>query len=59
MNWELLVKRKEFRNVSTKMNDVWDEQDDIGTASINAFKILYGGKVGDDLNKMRLVILYS
>ena len=39
------------------MDDLWAEQEQVGMASINAFVIMYGGKSGDNLTKLRFVTI--
>ena len=49
----LLHKSEMMKDISDTMNDVWADQTEIGIASIAAFTMMYGGKKGDTLRRIR------
>ena len=52
---QLFAKSEELKDISTCMTDVWATVDDVGNQSIDAFRILYHGKKGDTLTKLRYI----
>lgn len=52
---QLFAKSEELKDISTCMTDVWATVDDVGNQSIDTFRILYHGKKGDTLTKLRYI----
>ena len=52
---QLFTKSEELKDISTCMTDVWATVDDVGNQSIDTFQILYHGKKGDTLTKLRYI----
>ena len=53
--WNMLKKRGKLREISEIMNDPWVEQEQVGMANMNAFFIMYRGKSGNSLTKLRFI----
>ena len=49
----ILRKSESLKSISDLMTNVWSDHDEVGSASVDAFKILYGGKITDTLTKLR------
>ena len=48
-------KSSEMKDISEVMNSPWSTQSEVGNASVKAMKLLYGGKVNDTLQRIRLI----
>ena len=57
--WNMLKKSDKLREISEIMNDPRAEQEQVGMASINPFVIMYRGKSGDNLIKLRFVTILA
>ena len=53
--WNMLKKSDKLREISEIMNNPWVEQEQVGMTNMNAFFIMYRGKSGDSLTKLRFV----
>ena len=42
-----------LKDISDTMNDVWGDQTEIGNTSVAAFNMMYGGRKGDTLKRIR------
>ena len=49
----LVYKSEMLKDISDMMNDVWADQAEIGIAFIATFTMMYGGRKGDSLKKIR------
>ena len=50
---QMLAKPNEWKHLTETISSTWSDQADVGNASIQAFVLLYGGKNGDTLAKLR------
>ena len=49
----LVNKSEMLKDISDTMNDVWADQAEIGIASIATFTMMYGGRKGHTLKRIR------